>query len=192
MILDELITDRTEADVDRARELAAKSYDAMSEAERAEWASDPKGAYNASDFHRAGGAAGLVPDPLLSYLQDLEDCLATLSVAPDSIFRLPYEAADVDVSPRTDWIDDSYPTKEEAEAYLRDIRTLRGLMTMPEVLAELPESMIYLDYYGANAIEATLLAVRDTAEALLAQCKANADRSARSAWQCGEINCGEV
>lgn len=191
MILDELITDRTEADADRARELAAKGYDAMSEAERAEWASDLKGAYKASDFNRVGGAVGLVRDLLLSYLQELEDYLDALSVAPDSIFRLPYEAADVDVSPRTDWIDDSYPTKEELEAYLRDIRTLRGLMPMPADLAELPESMRYLDYAGANAIEATLLAVRDTVEVLFAQCKANADLAA-SAWRCAEINCGEV
>ena len=155
-------------------------------------ADDPvKGAYNASDLNRVGEAVGLVRDLLLADLRYLAAYLAARSIAPDPLYSLPYTADDVDVSPKTDWAVGAIPTREQMASYLQDIRTLRGLMPMPADLAELPESMRYLDYAGANAIEATLLAVRDTVEVLLAQCKANADLAA-SAWRCAEINCGEV
>ena len=49
-IIDTLVTDRTQADVERVRELAAKGFAAMTAAERAEWLAGMKGAYNAADL----------------------------------------------------------------------------------------------------------------------------------------------
>ena len=51
-IIDTLITDRTEADFDRAKALAAKGWDDMTDDEKAEWRANPKGAYNVSDLNR--------------------------------------------------------------------------------------------------------------------------------------------
>lgn len=51
-----LITDRTAADVARVQTLAAKNYAAMTDAEKAEWDADMKGAYNASDLNRVNAA----------------------------------------------------------------------------------------------------------------------------------------
>lgn len=55
-IIDNLITDRTQADVERVKALAAKGFAAMTAAERAEWLTGMKGAYNASDLNRVGTA----------------------------------------------------------------------------------------------------------------------------------------
>ena len=53
----QLITDRVQADVDRVAALAARvSAGTATDAEKTEWASDLKGAYNASDLNRVGAA----------------------------------------------------------------------------------------------------------------------------------------
>lgn len=188
-----LITDRTQEDVEQVRALLQRPYRTWTAEERS-WfygGGVVRGAYNALDLNRVGLAVDAVRTLLLTRLTDLAAYLDARGVAPAPLFSLPYTADDVDVSPKTDWAVGAIPTREQMASYLQDIRTLRGLMPMPADLAELPESMRYLDYAGANAIEATLLAVRDTVEVLLAQCKANADLAA-SAWRCAEINCGEV
>lgn len=51
------ITDRTQADVDRCKELAAKGWNNMTEAEKAEWyGTAMRGAYNYSDLNRVESA----------------------------------------------------------------------------------------------------------------------------------------
>lgn len=51
------ITDRTKADVDRCKELAAKGWNNMTEAEKAEWyGAAMRGAYNYSDLNRVESA----------------------------------------------------------------------------------------------------------------------------------------
>lgn len=67
MILDTLITDRTQADVNRASALNAKGYDNMTAAEKAEWDSNLKGSYNASDLNRVGEACDYVANRLHQY-----------------------------------------------------------------------------------------------------------------------------
>lgn len=188
-----LITDRTQEDAEQVRALLQRPYRTWTAEERS-WfygGGVVRGAYNALDLNRVGLAVDAVRTLLLTRLTDLDVYLDERGVAPAPLFSLPYTADDVDVFPKTDWAVGAIPTREQMASYLQDIRTLRGLMPMPADLAELPESMRYLDYAGANAIEATLLAVRDTVEVLFAQCKANADLAA-SAWRCAEINCGEV
>ena len=59
-----LITDRTQADVDCVRQLAAKGWAAMTAEERAAWNGGLKGAYNASDLNRVGSAVEYVANRL--------------------------------------------------------------------------------------------------------------------------------
>ena len=191
MILDELITDRTRADVERVRRLIAKGYAAMTETERAELASNLKGAYNASDLNRVGSAANYVRVRLRFYLKRLLTAQISNAIAPDTLFSLPYTLSDIDIAPKTDWEETDIPTESQMSAYLRDVRTLRGLLPLPDDLAPLPESMSALDYAGANAIEATLLAVADAGRAAYDKCVDNINLAAASAWQCAEIGCGE-
>ena len=190
-IIDTLITDRTQADEERVEELAAKGYAAMTETERAEWAGSLKGAYNASDLNRVGSAANYVGVQLRLHLARLRTAQISNAIAPDTLFSMPYTLADVDIAPKTDWAEADIPTASQMAAYLRDVRTLRGLLPLPDDLAPLPESMSALDYAGANAIEATLLAVMDAGDAAYDKCMENINLAAASAWQCAEIGCGE-
>ena len=59
-ILDILVTDRTQADVERAAELAAKGLNGMAPAELAEYLAGMKGAYTATDLNRVSEAVEYV------------------------------------------------------------------------------------------------------------------------------------
>ena len=89
-----LITDRTAADVNRVKALAAKGWAGMTAAERTEWLGEMRGAYNASDLNRVGSAVDYVAKRLRS-------CGIFVSVAP-----------------RMDWQETDIPTRAEMAAYL--------------------------------------------------------------------------
>lgn len=137
MILDDLITDRAEADAARVRALADKGYAAMTAAERAEWAGNLKGAYNASDLNRVGSAMDYVA-------QRLKSCGISVSV-----------------SPRTDWQETEIPARAEMAAYLADIAALRAALPLRDGTPPAPGDMLGLTWEEANAIEAILLAADD-------------------------------
>lgn len=67
MILDELIYDRTIADVNHVLTLIHKGYDGMTDAEKIEWNSDLKGALNASDLNRVLEASEYVAEQMKVY-----------------------------------------------------------------------------------------------------------------------------
>ena len=100
----DLITDRTQRDVDRVGELAEKGWAAMTEQERAEWLGEMKGAYNASDMNRVGEAVAYVAGRLTDF---------------------GYAAP---VSPKTDWTDEGEPDTDQLASYLADISTIRGAL----------------------------------------------------------------
>lgn len=89
-----LITDRTQADADEVKRLAAKGYAAMTTEEKAAWDAGLKGAYNASDLNRVGSAVGYVAG------------------------RLTDAGYGIDVSPHVGWTEGGIPDAEEAAAYL--------------------------------------------------------------------------
>lgn len=129
-----LITDRTQADVDCVRQLAAKGWAAMTAEERAAWNGGLKGAYNASDLNRVGSAVEYVAN------------------------RLREAGYIVTVHPRTGWTEEELPIAQSMYAYLSDVKAIRGVLPLPE-LPTLPEDMSRLTYIGANAIEQVLLDV---------------------------------
>lgn len=64
VVLD-LITDRTQADVSRAKTLASKIWTKMTDEEKSEFLSNMKGAYNASDFNRVEEAVSYIANRLI-------------------------------------------------------------------------------------------------------------------------------
>ena len=66
-IIDTLITDRTQADVTRVRELALKGWANLTEEEKAEWNAGMKGAYNATDLNRVTQAMDYINAELEGY-----------------------------------------------------------------------------------------------------------------------------
>lgn len=138
MNLPDLITDRTEADVEKVRTLANKGSKTWTAAERAEWLNGLKGSYNASDLNRVGSAVDYVA-------QRLKSCGVTVKVAP-----------------KTDWQEIDIPSKQDMDSYLADIVTLRGALSLWSNAPQAPVSMQKLTWEEANAIESILLAVDET------------------------------
>lgn len=140
-----LVTDRTQADVDRLKELTQKALtgsgatfaERLTAAEQAEWLTlTNKGAYNASDLNRVAAAC------------------ATLY---DAMVRAGYEILNY-VPPRAGWNDEDVPTDEEMQRYLNAVWTIK---TYANGLGDLPTTMEGLDWYNANAIERLLKEVDD-------------------------------
>lgn len=161
-----LITDRTWADVQRVAELAAKGYDAMTAAERAEWDGGLKGAYNAADLNRVEDAVGYLADSLAALPQELRALADGLGVAWDKLFDLPYSAADYEsLSIRTDWADAALPRRSEMARYLSNV--VQITKAFAGKYPTLPASMEALTYVSANAIEDAL----ETADSLMADAR---------------------
>ena len=124
----ELITDRTQADVNRVKELAAKGKaGTWTEAERAEWLAGMKGAYNYTDFNRVESAVA--------------EIASILGVYVDTV---------------TTWSAANIPTEADTIRYLSNVRRLKtvcqGLAGTPNA----PESMRGFTYKEANDIEKIL------------------------------------
>ena len=130
-----LITDRTQADVERVRQLAQKGFGNMTADEKTEWLNGLKGAYNASDLNRVGAAVAYVAGRLTGY------------------------GYAVSVAPRQDWQVANIPTPESMTAYLADVAALRAALTVAADTPEVPEDMERLTWQEANDIEQILVDV---------------------------------
>lgn len=132
-----LVTDRTQADVERVRELAAKGFAAMTAAERAEWLTGMKGAYNASDLNRVGTA--------LNYLAG----------------RLgPICGKIITWTAKTDWAVTDIITASQAAEYRRQIQNIRDALAYPAGTPDAPQ-LARLTYTDANDIERILALCED-------------------------------
>lgn len=137
-VIDTLITDRTQADVQRVAELSAKSYGGMTAAELAEWMSGLKGSYNATDLNRVGSA--------LAYIAG----------------RLNDNGFNITIQPKTDWMMDDIPSPQQLTDYKSLIQMIRAEIAYTADTPEAPDVM-QLTYSGANDIETILV----TAEELI-------------------------
>ena len=123
-----LIFNRTQADVDRVKEIAAKGKAGTWTAqEQAEWLAGMRGSYNYTDWNR------------------VEAAVAELAI----VLGVP-------VNTVTTWGTRSIPTVADSTRYLNNIRKLRtvcqGLTNTPAT----PESMQRMTYRTANDIEKIL------------------------------------
>lgn len=131
-IIDTLVTDRTQADVECVKALAAKGFSAMTADERAEWLAGMKGAYNASDMNRVGTA--------LNYLAG----------------RLgPICGKIITWTAKTDWAVTDIITASQAAEYRRQIQNIRDALAYPAGTPDAPQ-LARLTYTGANDIERIL------------------------------------
>ena len=143
-ILDTLITDRTQADEARAAELSAKGLAGMSLAERTEYLSGMKGAYNATDLNRVTQAMEYIAERLRGYGYSAE------------------------ISHAKTWSMADIPTPTEMAGYLADLSVLRGVLSVPPNTPNAPTDMENLTVQEANDIERILVDV-DRALGLMAQ-----------------------
>ena len=129
----DLITDRTTADVARVRTLTAKlAQGTATAAERAEWLTDLKGAYNASDLNRVGAAVTRITERLAS---------AGIYIATVG---------------KSDWTEEDYNNVEALDYYLRDISLVRGAIAVTSDTPPVPDDLQGLYWWEANNIEKIL------------------------------------
>lgn len=132
-----LITDRTQADVDRHAELKAKGLRGMTTAEKAEWETSLKGGYNYTDMNRVENAVEYVANRLT-------------------------EAGYV-VSPvvKKNWTASDKPTLVDIKRYMKNISDIRSALTIFTTTPEAPTTEKHLTYQMANDMEQILIDVDD-------------------------------
>ena len=127
-----LITDRTQRDVERWRLLHSKGYDALTDAEKAEWQTAMKGAYNYVDMNRVESAVAFVANRLseLGYF-----------ISPEI---------------KATWNVTDHPTKADMDRYLGNIALLRAVLPLYQTTPKAPTTSKKMDYLVANDIEKIL------------------------------------
>ncbi len=130
-----LVTDRTQTDVDYVTNLSALGWDNMTADQQAQWTLGLKGAYNYTDMNRVGNAVKYVAG------------------------RLENAGYYVPVDPKIDWLESDIPTESSMVRYLKDVETIRNTLTVTPNTPEVPNDMVGLTYEEANNIERILLMV---------------------------------
>lgn len=124
------ITDRTQSDVDRVKEIAAKARtDTWTEAEQAEWVAGMKGALSYTDFNR-----------IESGVLELANILGA------------------SVNVKTDWSVSGYLTTSDASRCLANIESIRSKNSGSLKISQTstPTSMDKLTFDTMNQIESIL------------------------------------
>ena len=138
-----LITDRTAADVERYLTLRNKGFANLTQAEKTEWLSPMKGAYNYTDLNR------------------VED--AVVYVAG----RLRERGYRVDITAGKTWTMTTLPTLSDMNAYLNNIKAIRSAFATLSTTPPAPSTIKGFTYKEANAIEQILIDVDQLLENMM-------------------------
>lgn len=135
MALPQMITNRTEEDVNHIRELTQKvKYGSATDDEWWEWLDiSSNGIYKYTDLNRVGEALKYLSDTLLTY---------------------KYSAP---VTAKRDWKVNDVPTLEDMNTYLADINSVRKALNVFKKTPTAPEKMQNLTYNKANDIEQIMI-----------------------------------
>ena len=134
-----LITDRTQEDVNRVIYLRAKCWQDMTEEEQAEWSTELKGAYNASDLNR------------------VEDAVRYLA---EELRKMGYP---IHLVLHGEWTKENTPNSEDLKRYFENVAKIRALL--PAVYTSTPEvpgdDLSEFNYEKANDLEEILLDIEE-------------------------------
>ena len=166
-VIDNLITDRTAADAALVKQLAAIGYDQMTTAQRNQWNTDLKGAYNASDLNRVGEAINYLVAALNDGYNTVDTYRSSMGVAPDVMWTPEYWEPNwhiLEITGKTNWGTASIPTSESLAEYLANVyeATACIYITPPIPLPNRFDNLSNLTYEGANAIEMWIQAEYNT------------------------------
>lgn len=133
----ELITDRTEADKLRWRELRDKGWQAMTEAEKSEWLTALRGSYNYTDMNRVEKA--------VEYLSERLNANGYLS---HPVIK-------------TSWNGSEKPLRGDFDRYYGNVAILRELLAVYASTPQAPTTAKKLNHLVANDLEKILVDVYD-------------------------------
>lgn len=165
-IIDNLVYDRTQADVDKVFTLKNKiltgGLNALSVEEKAEYMAGMKGAYNYGDMNRVGQAVAYIANRMTALPGELDAYRAEKGVGDDPNYEVPYDPSTVVVSAKTDWAMGDTPTQSLVKAYLNNLAVLRKQLDLPSNAPVVPSSLDNLTYVTANEIEYLLYVIYQT------------------------------
>lgn len=189
-MINSLITDRTADDAQRALNLSKLQWSEMSDAQKADWSGNLKGAYNAEDLNRVEIAVAYLADTLRLLRLELQDYAKSLDVGWDVFFAGNYDPEDLMLETKTNWSKEDAPTAEAMERYLANVVTLRNALNY--ATDRLPSSMRNLTWQGANAIERALKGLDAAIKEFRATAKLDMENTAEAWYFSDEIYSGEV
>ena len=140
----ELITDRTQADVDRWKALRDKGLQGMNADELAEWLGEMKGRYSHTDMNRVENA-----------MLEISRNLRSLGYDVPSLFL------------KTNWTVRSIPTREDFDRCFGNVETLRGVLPLPATTPETPTTESRWNYIAANDLEKILEVIDEMTQKLV-------------------------
>lgn len=165
-----LITDRTQLDVDTGTE---------------------KGYYNYIDLNRVESAVSMLSGLLASLPDEMKEYAKELGVGWDVFFDVPYDQETYSqMKTYVLWKESDFPVKSEMERYLSNVVLLRNALEYET--SDLPSSMIKLSCTGANAIEKALEDLHPVIGEKREEIKDHLEKTAKSWYFSNEIYCGEV
>lgn len=138
-MLENMVRDRTLNDILRWQYLRDKGYNAMTDAELAEWRAGLKGAYNITDLNRVNNA--------LLYLRN-------------RLVEAGYLIG-IEFIPKTDWDSLDVPTTTDLTAYLKAVQIVREAIAQKVSTPPVPPDNGSLGYQAANNIEQILIDIDD-------------------------------
>lgn len=194
-IIDNLVYDRTQADVDRVftlkNKILTEGLSSLSAEEKTEYMDGMKGAYNYGDMNRVGQAVAYIANRMTSLPGQLAAYRAEKGVADDPIYLVPYDPASVVVTAKSNWVMGDTPTQTQERAYLNDLTTLRKQLTLPSDTPVVPTTLDKLTYSIANNIEYLLYVIDTTLTEVETELYSKIDRTVDAFAYDGLYNCGE-
>ena len=194
-IIDNLVYDRTQADVDRVftlkNKILTEGLSSLSAEEKAEYMAGMKGAYNYGDMNRVGQAVIYIANRMTSLPGQLAAYRAEKGVADDPIYQVPYDSSSVVVAAKTNWAMGDTPTQSLVKAYLNNLTVLRKQLTLPPDAPLVPSSLDNLTFSTANNIEYLLYVIDTTLTEVETELYSKIDRTVDAFAYVGLYNCGE-
>lgn len=194
-IIDNLVYDRTQADVDRVftlkNKILTEGLSSLSAEEKTEYMAGMKGAYNYGDMNRVGQAVVYIANRMTSLPGQLAAYRAEKGVADDPIYHVPYDPSLVVVAAKTNWAMGDTPTQSLVKAYLNNLTVLRKQLTLPPDAPLVPSSLDNLTFSTANNIEYLLYVIDTTLTEVETELYSKIDRTVDAFAYVGLYNCGE-
>lgn len=194
-IIDNLVYDRTQADVDRVftlkNKILTEGLSSLSAEEKTEYMAGTKGAYNYGDMNRVGQAVVYIANRMTSLPGQLAAYRAEKGVADDPIYQVPYAPSSVVVAAKTNWAMGDTPTQSLVKAYLNNLTVLRKQLTLPPDAPLVPSSLDNLTFSTANNIEYLLYVIDTTLTEVETELYSKIDRTVDAFAYVGLYNCGE-
>ena len=185
MIIDELITDRTQADVDALVALYKKDSFTADELTAYQ---NSKGAYKYTDLNRVETAVAYLAAAFVQAPLDLQQYASDRNVAWDDVFDVPYDPTDYSgITTKTNWAETDIPSATQMSRYLANVALIQA--ALPSTVT-LPTTMNNLTFAGANNIERALITAYNEFTDMVAV-REGYIRSAMEVDYSGEIYSGE-